>query len=275
MSKDQGSDSLRMWGLLLRFFRLAAGISHEQLAHYVGYSKSLVIGIERGTRRPSPQFITQADACVKADGWLIALAQHISRERFPTWGEEAVEAEKRARALWSYDTHVLHSLLRTQDYTRAVLTTRRPVMSEAEIEALVEGEAQRQELLTRQPACALSFIIEEAILHRPTGGRAVMKAQLDHLIALSDLRSVTIQVMPTSHQAHAGSDGPMTLLQTTDYTWLAHLHIHDIDHLIDDPQHRSTLHDRYTTLTSHALTPADSTAFIQQLAEDQPPQARE
>jgi transcriptional regulator with XRE-family HTH domain len=271
MSKDQGSDSMRMWGLLLRFFRLAAGISHDELAQYVGYSKSLVVGIERGTRMPSPLFITKADECVKADGWLIALAQHLSRQQFPTWLEESVEAEKRARALWSYDTHVLHSLLRTQDYTRAVLSARRPVMSEEEIEALVEGEAQRQELLTRQPACALSFIIEEAILRRPTGGHAVMKAQLDHLTALSDLRNITIQVLPTTHHTHAGSDGPMTLLQTTDYTWLAHLHTHDINHLINDPQHLSTLHDRYTTLTSHALTPADSTTLIHQLAQDQPP----
>jgi DNA-binding XRE family transcriptional regulator len=45
---DEGTDSMRMWGLLMRRFRLAAGITHEELAQHVGYSKSLVVGIERG-----------------------------------------------------------------------------------------------------------------------------------------------------------------------------------------------------------------------------------
>ncbi len=134
MSKDKGSDSMRMWGALLRCLRLMAGITYEELANFVGYSKSLVVGIERGTRMPSPQFVAKADECLGANGLLAEAAKHLSRQRFLTWAEEYAEEEQQARTLWTYDTHVLHDLLQTEDYARAGLTARRPALTEKEIE---------------------------------------------------------------------------------------------------------------------------------------------
>jgi hypothetical protein len=42
--REEGSDSMRMWGALLRRFRMAAKVTHEDLAASVGYSKSLTVG---------------------------------------------------------------------------------------------------------------------------------------------------------------------------------------------------------------------------------------
>lgn len=68
VAKDVGSESMRMWGGLMRRFRLVAGVTHEELAAFVGYSKSLVVGIERGLRMPGPLFVPKADECVRAGG---------------------------------------------------------------------------------------------------------------------------------------------------------------------------------------------------------------
>jgi hypothetical protein len=198
------------------------------------------------------------------------MARHLSRERVPSWVEEYVDAEQRARSLWSYDAHVLHAVLRTEAYTRAVLAGCRPVLAEEDIEARVEAERQRQALWGRQPACTLSFIVEEWVLRRPIGGPAAMQGQLEHLAMLGGLRNVTLQVMPATHQSHAGLGGPMTLLETPAHTWLGYLEVQDVSHLINDPEQLSTLHDRYTSLRSHALTPDDSAALIRELRRELP-----
>jgi Domain of unknown function (DUF5753)/Helix-turn-helix domain len=266
MVKDEGSDSMRMWGALLRYLRLAAGITLEELAEFVGYSKSLVVGVERGLRMPNAHFVSRSDECVRAGGLLVAAAAHLSRQRFLSWGQEYAESECRARTLMAYSTHVLHELLQTEGYARAVLSARRPVMGDEEIEAAVAALAERQTLLTRQPVCALGFVIEEWVLRRAAGGPTVMREQLQHLVEVSALRNVTVQIMPSSVDLHAGVDGPLTLLETPEHTWIAYIDAHSSSQMLDDAQQVSMLHDRMSMIRSQALTPRDSRNFIQQLA---------
>jgi hypothetical protein len=56
-------------------------------------------------------------------------------------------------------------------------------------------------------------VIDEAALRRPIGGRAVMLAQVDHLIRMSRRPHVTIQVMPFSAGGHAGVGSQMIMLR--------------------------------------------------------------
>ncbi len=262
----QGTDSLRMWGHLLRHLRIAAGISHEQLADHVGYSTSLVMGIEDGTRMPSPTFVVKADECVGAKGLLVDLAAHLTRQRFAPLPEEYEEEEARARTVWAYDSHLLHALLRTPAYARAVLAASCPAVPEEEIEERLSTLLRRQELLARQPAPALSFVVEEWVLRRATGGRAAMAEQLHHLLALSHLRHITVQVMPLSYEAHAGVEGPMTLLGMPEHKWRACLEASGAGLLIDEPGRVLGLLERYAMIRCQALTPADSATLIRRLA---------
>ncbi len=268
MTKADGLNTARMWGALLRRFRLDAGVTQAGLAAHVGYTTDFAHSIELGRRMPSPVFVTKADEYLKADGCLIETATHLTREKpHAAEPEDYTAEEKTARSLWAFDTHVLHPLLRTEPYTRTLLTAHQPLLPDTAIDTQVTDEQQRQERLTGEPACSYAFIIEEWILHRPTGEPTTMKAQLAHLLALAELRNLTLQVMPISHHTHAGLDGPLTLLETPAHTWLAHIHAHDTHHLTNDPRHLSILHSRYTYLRSHALTPTDSTQLIQKLAE--------
>jgi transcriptional regulator with XRE-family HTH domain len=267
MVKEEGSDSMRMWGLLLRRFRLAAGVTHEDLAEFVGYSKSLVVGIERGTRMPSRVFVTKADDCVRAGGLLVDAAVHLSRQRFLPWAEEYAEAERRARAVMSYGTHVLHDLLQTEGYARALLSARCPVLGDEEIDVLWGLRERRQALLSRQPVCAVGFVVEEWVLRRSVGGGAVMRGQLGRLVELSALRNVTVQVMPTVYDAHAGVDGPLTVLEMPDHQWLAYVEAHGTGQLMDEPREVSALQERLSMIRSQALTPRDSIAFIEELRD--------
>jgi hypothetical protein len=56
-------------------------------------------------------------------------------------------------------------------------------------------------------------VLDEAALRRPIGGRTVLRAQIVHLLEVSELPNVTLQVMPYSSGGHAAAGGPFTILR--------------------------------------------------------------
>ena len=123
--------------------------------------------------------------------------------------------ESVATAVQAYDTHLVHGLLQTPDYARAVTRAARPDLLAHEVDQLVEARMRRQPVLTRTdpPPLALWSIMDEAVLRRQVGGRETMYAQLQRLIQASQMPTVNLLVMPDSMGAHAGLDGPLAILQ--------------------------------------------------------------
>jgi len=62
------------------------------------------------------------------------------------------------------------------------------------------------------------FILDEAVLSRPIGGRNVMLDQLRHLKEISTLSNVTITVLPFEIGEHPALNGPFVVLQIADQT---------------------------------------------------------
>jgi transcriptional regulator with XRE-family HTH domain len=262
----EGSASMRVFGTVARAMREHAGVSTEELAAQVGYSRSLVIKIERGERMPPPDFIEKAEAVLGTGEVLSRAARHLERGDFPSWFEEYAELEAKAVSLYTYSTLVLHGLLQTEEYAGVVLSIRCPVLETEEIERRVQARLARQPVLTKSPATQAAFVIEEWVLRRPVGGPAVHKRQLDHLLEVGRQRNVTIQVMPMSYEAHAGFDGPMTLMETPERRLFAYLEVQGRNMLIDDRDEVSELHMRYSMIRSQALTPGDSAKLIEKIA---------
>jgi hypothetical protein len=123
--------------------------------------------------------------------------------------------ESVATTLQAYETTLVHGLLQTPDYARAMLRAARPELLEHEIDQLVQFRLRRQEVLTRAdpPPLTLWSVMDEAVLRRQVGGRETMHAQLQRLITASELPNVTLLVMPNELGAHPGLDGPMSILQ--------------------------------------------------------------
>lgn len=113
------------------------------------------------------------------------------------------------------------------------------------------------------PAPQLTFVQEEATLRRPIGGRMVLRHQLEHLLEISKLRHVSIQVMPTDLEEHAGMGGPLQLLKLRDGKTLGHSEAQLHSRLITDPRDVQILEMRYGMIRAQALPPRDSLAFIE------------
>lgn len=127
--------------------------------------------------------------------------------------EEYVGLEAEATSLRAYGTHLVHGLLQTPQYARALLTAVRPTDSPANVDRLADLRMQRQALLDRRPRFNLWAIVDEAVLRRPVGGPEVMRDQLRHLVKATELSNVTLQVMPFREGAHTGLNGPFSILE--------------------------------------------------------------
>ncbi|UED83271.1 helix-turn-helix domain-containing protein [Streptomyces profundus] len=109
---------------------------------------------------------------------------------------------------------VVPGLLQTEEYARAIVEGGRAWRHQREIQNFVELRMARQRtVFNRENPLQLWCVLDEAALLRRVGSDAVMKAQLEHLLALSEeFKHVDVQVLPFDQGAHAGVDGDFHLL---------------------------------------------------------------
>lgn len=165
----------------------------------------------------------------------------------------------------SYCTHFLHGLLQTEEYADAVFRSVRPSMDGDEIERSVQARLATQMLLTRKPACRMTFVLEEPVLGRKMGGQAVWEGQLRNLLKVSELHNLQLQIMPLARETHAGMDGPMTLLETPEHHTIGYVEGQRGSYFLTEPDDISVVSHRYGTLRSQALDAEASRALIQRL----------
>ena len=142
-----------------------------------------------------------------APGWW-----HKYGDVLPSWFETYLGLEQAASVIRAYEPVLVPGLLQTEDYARAVARLADGV-SEAQVEQRVSLRLQRQQILHRPDPVHLWVVIDETALRRPIGGRAAMLGQVDHLIRMSRLGNVTVQVMPFSAGGHAAAGGQVTMLR--------------------------------------------------------------
>ncbi|GHF24980.1 helix-turn-helix domain-containing protein [Streptomyces fumanus] len=260
------SDSLRVFGAALKAFRERALLTQEQVAERLGYSHALVASVEQGRRMPSAQFVERAEEVLETFGVLRAMSRHLGRQRgLAVWFREWAGFEETAVALCTYECRVVPGLLQTEAYTRAVMLNVPPPPTEEQLEQRITARKARQELLRRTPPIAFSFIVEESVLLRHTGGEEVTRELLDHLLACTELWNVELQIMPLRQPYHAGTDGPMQLLETPERHWLGYAEGQKTGQLVMDRQAVSVMQMRYAKMRSQALSPADSAELLQRM----------
>ena len=106
---------------------------------------------------------------------------------------------------------VVPGLLQTEAYARALMGVHE--LGATKTERFVSSRRVRQALLDGPAAPELSFIIDEAVLLRAVGGRAVMRAQLQRLLDVAQRPRASIRVLPLALGEHVGLRGPFVLLR--------------------------------------------------------------
>jgi transcriptional regulator with XRE-family HTH domain len=265
--KPSKTTSWHLIGAQVGHFRKAARITQPELAERLCVHEDTIGSIEQGRRDLKPDLAERLDLLLDTKGALaVAVSKVPERERFPAFAQDFVEHEQEALTLLWYEAQVVPGLLQTEDYARGVFSCLYPPLNPDETEERVSARLSRQQVFERKPwPPMMSFLLEEAILHRPIGGREVLREQIRHLRKCAGLPFLGLQIMPTSRGNHAGLDGPMVLIETPDHDDLAYIEGQRISFLVDDPDEVSVLQQKYGMLRSQALSPEESMELLDEL----------
>jgi transcriptional regulator with XRE-family HTH domain len=202
---------LTYYGEELQQARERQGLSVRELAARTTYSFQQVYNVEAGRRTPSEAFTNEVDRILETGERFARILSRIHLEAFPAWWQGAAKEEARATRICTYQAQVVHGLLQTEEYARALMREARPRESPERLETEVAARMGRQSIMGRREPPLLWAILDEAVVRRPVGGRAVMAAQLERLLKDAESTNTVIQVLPFDTGAHAGTDSSFTL----------------------------------------------------------------
>ncbi|MFJ3174538.1 Scr1 family TA system antitoxin-like transcriptional regulator [Streptomyces roseus] len=258
--------AMKMVGALVAAARVDKGMTQRTFAEALHMDIETVASIEQGRRTLMPNVAEKMDRVLGLPGLLTVAANKMPEvDMVPAWAEEYMEREREALALSWYDTLTVPGLLQTEAYARAVLGCRVPFVGEEKIERQTTHRIQRQKILTRPVPPTLSFIVWEAALRDRIGGVEVYREQLRHLRACADRPTVSLQVLPLGVTAHAGLNGPFTLLETPEFQHLAYSETQRGSFLVRDPNEVSILSQKYAMLRSQALNVTETKDLLDRL----------
>jgi hypothetical protein len=213
-------------GAQLRRLREKAGIGREAAGYTIRASESKISRLELGRvsfkERDIEDLLTLYGVSdVGERESLLTLAREANRQGWwhsfddvlAQWFQTYIGLEEAANLVRTYEVQFVPGLMQTEDYARAVTVTGRPKAPGDEVERRVGLRIARQRILTRPDPPALWAVVDEAALRRPTGGRKVMRAQLQRLLELTELPNITLQVMPFRLGGHAADGGSFTILR--------------------------------------------------------------
>ncbi|HEX6074575.1 MAG TPA: helix-turn-helix transcriptional regulator [Micromonosporaceae bacterium] len=218
-----GSALIRRYiGRRFTALRVRAGITQEQAAERLQRGRATMGRIEDGDSRVRFRDIDVKAMCELYEATqeetdlLLALTAETRNGRKKSWWHDYAETtlpqwfglyvslEDSAETIHQYESELVPGLLQTKAYAEHVTNMPPGYIDEEEIQRRVKVRLARQSVLTRPRAPHLNVVLNEAVLHRPVGGPAVMAEQLDHLLTMIQRAVVSVRVLPWSVGVHAG-----------------------------------------------------------------------
>jgi transcriptional regulator with XRE-family HTH domain len=212
-------------GTALRELRQAAGMTQHDAAATIRSSASKIARLELGRSgiklRDLSDLLNLYGADPEGQASMLALAR-IGNNRgwwqeygdvVPVWQATYLGLEQSASLIRGYEPRFVPELMQTPDYARSLLTSTSGDLDTDRVERQLGVLLRRQQILHREDPPRVWMVIDESALRRPVGGTAVMRAQLGHLIDITRLGRVNLQVLPFRVGGHAACGGPVVLLR--------------------------------------------------------------
>ena len=273
----------RQLGAELRRLRKAAKLDAAEAAQHLHCSMSRVSRLETGSAQAQA---TEEDVRMLCElygvtderqvemllGMLDEAQQRGWWESFedvlPSGLEVFFGLEIDAMAERAWEPLLIHGLLQTADYARTIFRSW-PTNLPHDIEPLVQARTERQKILTREDApLELWLVLDEAAIRRPVGSPSVMREQLLHLVAMSELHTVTIQVVPLHKGGHPGLGGPFSILDFERGDPFVYCEGVAGNLYLEKRQDVRRFGSTFDLLRALALAPDESSALLKRAAEE-------
>ena len=196
MGGIQNGNPAQHFGKQMRKERLAHGWSLPELSARTGINAGHLSRIETGKRPPTENVALACDAVFpERKGYFLEYYEE-SRTWTPAGFRDWPELENKAVRLSVWTPSIIHGLLQTEDYARALLATLPGATAEAIAGRLRSRIERQRRVLAREEPPTVRCIVDHAALYRRVGSPETMGAQVRHLAQVADLPHVTIQVLP-------------------------------------------------------------------------------
>ncbi|KOT37541.1 DNA-binding protein [Streptomyces caelestis] len=260
----------------LRRLREAAGLNSRQAAGLLGVGPAQITHIESALAGVSEQRVRRlASHYACTDGAFIDALVAMATDRTRGWWEEyrgllptsfldLSELEHHARFLRHVAILYVPGLLQTEEYARAVFSSRLPELTDEELELRIRHRKARQQFTIPYEA-----LIHEAALRIRVSDRATARAQLARLLELSEAEHITVRVIPFDLDGFASASSAMTYVGGP---------LPKLDTVVRDALHGSAFLDAEAQLTTYrtsfrkvetaSLGPEQSREFIHRLAKE-------
>ncbi|MFI2423568.1 helix-turn-helix domain-containing protein [Streptomyces sp. NPDC018955] len=204
-------------GTELRRLREAAGLTAREAAALLGAGRVQMSHIESGLTGVSEQRLRRLAshyACM--DHEFIDALVSMATDRTRGWWEEYRGllptsfldlSELNHYASFRRDVAILYvpGLLQTEEYARAVFSSRVPELTDEELELRVRHRMKGQEITV-----PYELVIHEAALRIRVSNRTASRAQLAKLLSLSEMENITVRVIPFDLDDFARAASTMT-----------------------------------------------------------------
>ncbi|MEU9113872.1 helix-turn-helix transcriptional regulator [Streptomyces sp. NPDC048483] len=270
----------RRLGQELRRLREDKGMTAEQVAERLLVSQSKISRLENGRRSISQRDVRDLCGVYEVDDHRIvdSLMQMAKDSRQQGWWHAFgdipysvyIGLETEAASLRVYESLLVPGLLQTPGYAEAVIPGAVPELAPENLEKRIQVRMRRQERVNdpKRPL-RLWVVLDESALRRVVGSHLIMREQLEHLVEMSHLPQVTVQVLPYDTGAHAGMSGTFSILEFDDASDSSVVYIEGVtsDLYLEKTNdvHKYTI--MYEHLRAQALNADQSREFIAKAAK--------
>ncbi|MEU3350034.1 helix-turn-helix transcriptional regulator [Streptomyces sp. NPDC037389] len=267
-------------GVELRRLRERAGMTSTEAGRLLGTNQTQISNIEAsriGVSADRLRTLARNYSC--SDESLINGLISMIGDRKRGWWEEhrdslpanlidLAEIEHYATGVRVSQVINIPGLLQTPEYARAIFREAVPPLLPHEIEYRISHRIKRQAILFRDNPPPYTATIHEAALRMQFGGPAASKAQLDHVISMSERDNVTVLVIPFDGTSFPSAGHGIDYLQGP---------VPQLDTALIDTAHNGTLIDATAQLErchlvldrmeGAALKPDPSRDLIRRIAQ--------
>ena len=269
----------------LRKLREERDLTTDELAKLVFQSRPKISKLENAQIRPDVGEVMTILEALEVTGAkyrrLLRLARDASRKGWwdrygNAMGDRQrlyADLESGAKTIRSYNQTAIPAVLQTPELIAALVELDQAAgIVDYRPERMTEARMRRQQYLLSPDGPTYTAVLDECVIYRLGVPRAVMSAQLRHLIkVVSAEQRITIQVVP--YNAHfVGGLSPQASFSLYTFTNRADPSVAVVDTITTDLV-LTTRRDvkwyikQYDLLRKVALSPADSLAFLARAAE--------
>jgi transcriptional regulator with XRE-family HTH domain len=268
--------SLAAFASQLRAWRVRAGWTQVELGQKMGYSASLISGVESMDKPPTAEFGRACDQAFGTPGFdeaagtagtFVTLYELVAREAYPAFFAPVVPFEREAVRIHGWELGAIPGLLQTEDYARALIRVSRHMDSDAAVDRLVAARMERQVILRGEHPPMLWYVVDEGVVRHLVGGPAVMGAQLDRMIEAASTPGVVIQVLPFTAD-HAATDGPISIYESADAPAVCYTECYSGGRIVEARAEVAELTTVMSMLRASALPPRESRELIRQIRSE-------